>query len=181
MKFYIRPTQISDANIICNLRWDPDVVKQLNDIRQYSYKECQDWLSSLEHNTKSRRYMVFGDSGNPFIGLFRVDNIDHINNHCSVGLDICADQRGKHYSKLIYKEMLTKLFNWYNMNSIWLEVLATNTIGIKLYCELGFGLDAILRDRILRDGIYIHNMIMSITRHDFFGYHQDFERGKILK
>jgi len=142
----------NDANWIIGLRSDPEVLRQLQHQERFNVDQCVEWIGDLGGTSERWMFQLRPDVTN--VGLFRIDNIDFRNSHCSVGLDIHKDHRGKNYAKKIYKLALDELFMQWGLNRAWLEVSESNTIAIQLYKELGFAIEGTLKDFSYRDGYY---------------------------
>ena len=59
------------------------------------------------------------------------------------------------------------LFKRNDLNKIYLEVLANNSRAIHLYEKLGFVLEGIKREDVLKNNQYIDSKIMSILKKEF--------------
>ena len=57
---------------------------------------------------------------------------------------------------------LSFLFNYFGLHKITLEVLSTNERAINLYKKIGFVLEGVKRDEVLKSGKWIDSIIMSI-------------------
>jgi diamine N-acetyltransferase len=170
MNFKIVPTDISHSEDICKLRWNDTTRLNLHNCKNFSIQQCQNWINNLGSN--SERWSVFHNG--VFCGLVRVDNINYLDRHCSVGLDIVPNFRGKGYAVPIYKQIFKELFEYYNMNLLWGEVIVTNEIAINLNKKIGFQIEGKLRNRIYRCGKYLDCLIMSISYDDWKKVHGDY-------
>tara|TARA_R110000824_G_scaffold223441_4_gene411176 strand:- start:667 stop:1173 length:507 start_codon:yes stop_codon:yes gene_type:complete len=158
-----RPAKTSDAKAISLMRNDLDTLLCLKDVNQYSEDQTIEWIKSLP--ASSKRIVV--SSGENFVGLIRIDNIDSVNANCMIGLDIDKSYRGKGLATQIYRWLLDYLFYQYNMHTIYLEVLDTNAVAIRVYEKLGMTIDGRLRERIYRNGKYEDYLYMSILRGEY--------------
>jgi RimJ/RimL family protein N-acetyltransferase len=132
----------------------------LHDSRKFSLSETQSWF--LEH--KPDYYIIEEDNNK--VGYFRISNHSKINSNLYIGADIHPNYKGKGYGYNSYKEFIPILLKKYNLNKISLEVLSTNKVAIALYQKLGFKLEGIKRQEVMKNGKYIDSMIMSILKED---------------
>ena len=149
----------SDLEFCKELRNDPDTWRYLTDISFLTSSGQRSWYQGLQGD-KSRKYFIVWEQEER-VGLLRCDEIDHLNRSIRIGADVVKEHRGKGIGTRIYKLFLGYCFNYLNMHRVWLEVLSTNEIAIKLYKNVGFELEGIKRDAIFRDGKYIDYIIMS--------------------
>jgi putative acetyltransferase len=133
----------------------------LHDSRKFSLSETQSWF--LEY--KPDYYIIEEDK--KMIGYFRVSNYSKVNSNLYIGADIHPNYKGKGYGYSSYKEFIPTLFKKYNLNKISLEVLSTNKVAIALYQKLGFKLDGIKRQEVLKNNNYIDSIIMSILKKEY--------------
>ena len=159
------PANESHAEFICELRNNlEETTRFLANTQIHSIDNCKEWISSLP--SSSERIVVY--DGINIVGLIRLDNIDFINQNCCVGLDILPKERGRGCSKRVYSLLLDYLFNYLNMYSVWLEVIANNVVAIKLYEKLGFKECGRKHNFIYRDGERWDYITMELFREEYF-------------
>lgn len=101
------------------------------------------------------------------IGYIRFGDIDRVNSSICVGADVHMNQRGKGYSKEMYKIIFKLCFEHWNMNRVWLLVLAYNEVALNLYNKMGFVEEGVQRKAIYRDNIYHDYIMMSILKDEY--------------
>ena len=136
----------------------------LNNPTMFSPYQTKQWLKNLPET--SQRLIVF-DNYVFFIGLVRIDHIDHINKNCMIGLDITTEERGRGHAKHIYNQLFDYWFNQMNMNMMYLEVLETNQRAIHIYAKLGFKPVGKIRQAIFRNGQYEDSIIMDLLQEEY--------------
>lgn len=159
---YITALEESDLEFCKHLRNDPDTWKQLTDIQMLTTKGQENWYKSLLGDQKRKYFIVREYTGGQKIGLIRCDEVDQLNRSIRVGADVVKKERGKGHGTRIYKLLLDYCFNYLNMHRVWLEVLASNHIAIKLYENAGFRHEGVKREAIFRNGKYVDYLVMSI-------------------
>lgn len=80
---------------------------------------------------------------------------------------IVVSKRGYGYGKEAIKRLLNFAFNKLNTHRFWLDVRLHNDKAIKIYREIGFVEEGILREAVKLDSGYVSVMIMSILREAF--------------
>jgi RimJ/RimL family protein N-acetyltransferase len=63
--------------------------------------------------------------------------------------------------------LLKYCFDYLGMHRVWLCVLDTNEVGIKLYVNSGFKLEGKYREAIWRDGGWHDYIVMSLLEGDY--------------
>jgi RimJ/RimL family protein N-acetyltransferase len=100
------------------------------------------------------------------IGYFRTSNYSKENRNIYVGADLHERFRGKGLAYESYSKFLPFLFGDLNLHKISLEVLETNIVAINLYKKLGFKLDGTKRLDVLKNGVWVNSLIMSILENE---------------
>ena len=130
----------------------------LHDSRKFTVEETIEWFEK----TNPDFYVIQNDG--ECIGYFRLSNYSKENSNIYVGADIAPKFTGKGLGYLSYKEFLPYLFKEYNLNKVSLEVLSTNERAIHLYKKLGFVIEGTKRQEVLKNGVYVDSIIMSILK-----------------
>ena len=81
-----------------------------------------------------------------------------------IGADIAPEYTGKGLGYLSYQSFLPYLFDEYGLNKVSLEVLSTNERAIHLYEKIGFVREGVKRQDVVKKGLYVDSIIMSILR-----------------
>ena len=132
----------------------------LYDSRTFNLTETYDWYKKNNPDW----YMILNDE--KLIGYFRLSDYSIENMNIYVGADIAPEHTGKGLGYLAYKAFLPYLFNEYGLNKVSLEVLSTNERAIHLYKKLGFIVDGIKREEVLKKGVFVDSIIMSILKNE---------------
>lgn len=135
--------------------------KYLHDSNKFSIEETINWF---EKNNPD--YYIIEIEETP-IGYFRISNYSKNNNNLYIGADIHPDYRGKGFGYRAYKKFIPELFKIYNLNKISLEVLSNNEVSISLYDKLGFVVEGIKRQEVLKGSNYVDSIIMSILKTEY--------------
>jgi len=133
----------------------------LHDSRIFTVEESENWFIL----TKPNYFSIL--LNNEMIGYFRLSNFSKINRNIYIGADIDPKFTGLGYGFESYKKFIPFLFDNYNLHKISLEVLSTNDRAIKLYKKLGFVVDGIKRQEILKNNKWVDSIIMSLLREEY--------------
>jgi RimJ/RimL family protein N-acetyltransferase len=104
---------------------------------------------------------------NNTVGYFRLSNYSKENKNIYIGADIAKEYTGKGIAKDAYNKFIPYAFTIYNLNKISLEVLGTNERAINLYNKLGFVKEGVKREEVLKNGIWVDSIIMSILKSEY--------------
>jgi RimJ/RimL family protein N-acetyltransferase len=133
----------------------------LHDNRKFSIDETKEWFNKYNPDY----YMIKMSGEN--IGYFRLSNYSKENKNIYLGADISPKYKGFGYGKSSYIKFIPFLFEEYKLHKITLEVLSTNKIALNLYKKLGFTIEGIKRQEILKNGQWIDSIIMSILKEEY--------------
>lgn len=136
-------------------------LEYLHDSRIFSYDEVLNWFEKTNPNY----YLVFYENNK--IGYFRLSNYSSINKTVYIGMDLHKNWRGKKLAYNAYKQFIPKIVQELNLRKIYLEVLSTNTVAKNLYKKLGFELEAIKKEDVIKNGILVDSEIMSLYVNSF--------------
>jgi len=169
-----RPVEKKDLEDIRALRNDPSTYLHLTDPTQISSTMQERWFESIERAGDKAYFSIFkvvrefpiiyaGD----FLGVARFDQMDANNRSIRVGADIVPGERGKGYGTQVLNGILEYWFDHMNFHRIWLCVLETNHVAMKLYENVGFKEEGTMRKAIWRGGQYRDYIIMSILEEEY--------------
>lgn len=162
----IRPIEPADLSLMVRLRSEPGVWENLGSIEMISEHRQKLWYEKIATDP-SARYYIYCTQSIPFIGIVRMDELDFINHSVRVGGDILPEHQGKKYGTRLYTLLKKYCFDYLNLNRMWLLVLETNEIAIRLYRNSGFVEEGRQRQGIYRNGRYLDYIMMSILRSEF--------------
>ena len=146
---------------------DPETLRWLSDTREISQSDQVNWFKELQTSKSSIRLAVRLLKSNDLVGVFRIDQLDLLNKSANVGLDISLPHRRLGYAKETYLGMLEYFFRELKLNRLALITLATNIAAIKLYEELGFSREGILRQAFIRDSLFVDAYQYALLKSEF--------------
>lgn len=128
----------------------------LHDSRTFTLNETIQWFKT----TNPKYWIIL--YGTDKIGYFRTSNYSEYNKHMYIGADIHKSFINKNLGYKSYLKFLPFIFNEFNLHKVSLEVLSTNKRAIHLYKKIGFKIDGIKREEILKNDKWVNSIIMSI-------------------
>jgi RimJ/RimL family protein N-acetyltransferase len=133
----------------------------LHDSREFTLDETIEWF-----NKSNPDFYIIEFNGEK-IGYFRLSNHSIENKSIYIGADIAPEYKGNGFGKISYKKFIPFIFKEYDLNTIILEVLATNTVAISLYEKLGFKQQSIKVNEVKKGDELIDSIVMSISRDEY--------------
>lgn len=132
----------------------------LHDSRTFTLDETIEWFEK----TNPMFWIIWYN--NQRIGYFRASNYSVTNKNIYIGADLHKDFCGKGLAYESYHKFIPMFFKELNLHKISLEVLATNLKAINLYKRLGFKVEGIKREEVLKNGLWVDSIIMSIFENE---------------
>jgi RimJ/RimL family protein N-acetyltransferase len=166
---YFREIEKKDIEILRRMHNDPTTLSMLTDPTYITKNMQLNWFKSLHKSNKSKRYSLCtnSDGKKTLLGMIRFDQIDHLNKNMMVGLDIIPALRGKGFGKMGYYLILNYCFNELKMHKVTLYTAAYNDIAKSLYNKLGFKVEGLLKEHLIKGDKYSDLIVMSLFRRDF--------------
>ena len=169
---YLREISEDDLVYINKFRNNKDLQSFLvAPFRYINIETDKKWLSSYQNNRNNNiRCVICHENDTNILGVVYLLDIDWINRTANFGIFISSESmRGKGYGKYATKLMLEHAFYNMNLNRVQLRVLEKNDRAIKLYKNVGFIEEGILRDAVFKENCYQNLVVMGILRSDFIG------------
>jgi RimJ/RimL family protein N-acetyltransferase len=157
-KIKFRPMVVDDLSDFLEIR---NLSKEfLHNNSSFTLDQATIWFNK----DKPKFYII--ELGETTIGYFRTSNWESTIG-LYIGCDIHPDFRGFGLGYLSYVKFIKKLYDEFNVQTISLEVLETNTRALNLYTKLGFEKVGISDEKIIRDGNTIDSIFMSLDKKTF--------------
>lgn len=152
----------------------PQLRKWRNDYRIWKWCRQNDELHEISHerwferqasDPKISMYKVV-TSGNKFVGVCGLTDIDHINRRAEFSLYIGPEHQGNGYAKHCLQTLFHHGFDNMNLNLIWGETLDGNK-SEKLFHKLGMRKEGVRRQFYYREGWYSDAILYSLLANEF--------------
>jgi len=146
----IRPVEVNDAPVINKIR-NVYAKQFLHNSKTFTLEETTEWVKTLNKN--NTYWMI--EFNKDTIGYFRITVNER---RVYIGADISPQYTGRGLAKESYKMFIPVVLREYATNTLYLEVLSTNTRAKHLYDTLGFV--EIERYPFEKNGTLIESIVM---------------------
>lgn len=162
------PLENIHSEYIVKWRNDPQISRLLFSSNSITMQSHSSWLEKYKSSDNRKEFVIYIIQKNIPIGTIGISAIDNENRKAEYGIIIGeAEYTGKGYAKEASQLILKYAFEKLNLNKVFLKVFEDNTRAICMYKTLGFGVDGILRQDILKDGVYRNVIEMSILKEEW--------------
>lgn len=160
-KTYIRAVELEDGRLISAWLNDRDSNQYLDIIYPMSKRDTDSFLLQGDNDSSKKLFVIDNEDRKP-IGLIILNNIKWEYRNCELGIVIYdKNYRGKGYGRDALNMVLQFIFEEMNMHLVYLKVAEDNHAALKLYNDLGFEREGVLRDRYFKSGRYSNIIVMS--------------------
>ena len=163
----IREIERKDLASINQWRQDRDVVKWLGSPYRFLSPEVDEAWFDAYFRTRANnvRLAIADDEIDKIAGMVNLTGIDWISRSAEFSIQIGEKSVwGKGVGKWAAAEILTHGFEDLGLNRIHLSVLTDNSRARKLYVDLGFREEGILRQALFKEGALLDVAIMGLLR-----------------
>ena len=167
----LRKLEEKDAEGMLEWMKDPDINKSFR--FSTNNKDLQDVLcfiraaETLPAEGKSIHYAI-ADKNDEYLGTISLKNINLTDKNAEYAISLRAEAQGKGIAAQATKLLLKKAFEDYNLERVYLNVLADNIKAIKLYEKTGFVYEGEFRKCLFLRGGYKNLKWYSILRDEYF-------------
>lgn len=161
----LRGLEFEDLALLHEWMNNFDILRNLLRIDPSINYLTEKWFENINAD-KTKKIMAIEDvlSGK-FIGCVGVNNIDCIDRKAEFYIYIGdLEFRGKHFAETSAGLFVRYMFDYYNLNKIYLHVREDNLPAINLYKKMGFKQEGLLREEKYIDGKYIDIIRMSLIK-----------------
>lgn len=154
--FILRRLEAEDADAIWQFKNSKSLQDQLVGFR-LGMSHCQvvEWIAF--HNARRDEIIlaVSRSSDSKCVGHVGLYEVDERNRRGELGVLIgTAEVRGLGVGKSACRAILDIAFFEFGLHSVYLHVIEDNSIAIKLYTQLGFRKDGVIREAVFKNGVF---------------------------
>jgi RimJ/RimL family protein N-acetyltransferase len=163
----VRLRSLKDDDIMLMFQWinDPEVIRFTNNFKPVSEAEQRVWFQS---QVDQKNQIVLGievKTEKKLIGSCGLYAIERVNRKAEVRIKIGNKSYwGRGYGREAMELLLEFAFDDLNLRRLWLKVLPTNISALKLYKNIGFEEEGILRQDLYIQGKYHDLIVMGLLR-----------------
>jgi RimJ/RimL family protein N-acetyltransferase len=173
MRVYLRPLEVVDYVIINKWRNDYEVLKYLaGNVFIVSSEREKKWVENIIFDDSKNLYFgICEKESKNLIGYSSINNIDIRNLKAEWGGTLIGEKEylGKGLGKEASALMLRFIFDQYPIHKINTYCLEEHPTTIKLFENLGFKKDGVLRDEVFKNGGFKNIVLYSILREEING------------
>jgi len=163
----LRAMTINDADDVVRWRNDPFVIDHLFDDKPPTRADHVQWFQKMIVRSDRHEFIIIERATQRSIGTIGLSDIDRTNRRAEYGILIGAsDARGKGYAHEASELILAYAFNELKLHRVFLHVFTDNLAAIKLYKQLGFQIEGILRGHVCKRGVFRDVIAMAILDHE---------------
>jgi RimJ/RimL family protein N-acetyltransferase len=165
----IRAIEIEDLTIIQKYRNDQSLRQFFREYREFSLTQLKDWYFNMIKDNRFEMFVIVDLDQDEVIGVTGITYIDWPNKHADVHFYIGKNSEwiDEKYSKTAVKLTLNYGFNTLNLNKLWVEIYDNDTKKLRFFKDLGFKIDATLREHYFYNGNYYSSHILSLLRKEY--------------
>lgn len=165
-KIKLRYFETKDFDQLIKIRSSTEAYEFFFEYEPFNSKQQQAWWEQSYQKSNEKNFIIV-DTEDNFLGTISLVNIDMRSKKAELGrFFISKDKRGNHLGETSIYVLLEYAFGHLNMNKIYLEVFAYNTQAIRLYEQVGFSKEGLLKNHVFKSGKYCDVTIYSIFSDD---------------
>jgi len=153
MKIKIVLLQKEHLTSLANIRNDYEVRKFLRQVKECTKEGQLKWFESAKLDNNRVDFTILVDK--KVVGSCVTRDIDYVRKHCEVGWFVSPKFQGRGIALEASQKLLKFIFNDLQMESAYAYVYSDNPKGISFVQKLGMKKAGELRNRRIRDNIYI--------------------------
>ena len=175
-KVGIRAIEKNDLELIKCWRNDESLRQYFREYREFSSVQKENWYDNMILDNKFEMFVIEDlveknttKSDSSVIGVTGITYIDWVNRHGDVHFYIGRDSAwiDKIFSPNAIHLTLDYGFNILNLNKLWAEVYEFDEKKLEFFQNLGFSIDASLREHYYFKGKYYTSHILSILKREY--------------
>ena len=155
--YNLRNITSEDHNWLVELHNDPLVLKNVTDPTPITLKSHMKWWKSIDGKKQIRKIFTVNNEKS---GLCKFYNVDYINNNCVLGADIHENHRGNGYAFFMWNLMLDFCYKDLGLHRVSLTTASYNKVGQHVYKKVGFKVEGMQKQSLLRDNKYYDQVCM---------------------
>jgi len=165
---FIRPLEESDIPTTTNWMNDTEISDSQGFLPVFNLKDQLEWYKRISSDKTRYIFAICNNTDARHIGNVALGNIDYIHRHCMFSIFIYdSNNRGKGYGIEATELALIFAFNKLNLNKVYLRVSEKSVRAIKMYENIGFVKEGVMRQHYYSNGKYEDKIFFSILKSEF--------------
>ena len=166
---HLRELQRDDIATINCWRQDRELLEGLAaPFRHIGPEVDQAWFDAYLANRDRQVRCAICEDGGTFVGVVSLTQVDPVHRNAEFHIMIgTPSARGRGAGTMATRQMLRHGFGDLNLHRIFLSVLESNAVAIRMYEKVGFTTEGRLRQAAFKDGAYCDLLMMGILQSEF--------------
>lgn len=169
----LRELEKKDAPYMLEWMHDPEVQKgfrknmlsmTLSDAEAFCEKAS---IPEKLVNGSSVHFAIVDDNDDEYLGTISLKNIDLNSRHAEYAISTRKKAHGKGIAKCATGLLLKKAFNEYDLNRVYLSVLADNSVAIRFYEKCGFIPEGVARNHLKINDEYVSLKLYGLLKEEY--------------
>lgn len=164
----LRPIKVEDTDMVLKWRNSLNVKSNFLYSEEITKNMHMDWIENKIKKGLVDQFIIYTNHEKKDIGSIYLRDIDHKAKSAEYGIFIGENEfLNKGYGTEASKLILEYAFRSLNLNKVKLRVLSDNIVAIKSYLKLGFKIEGIFKDEVMKNNELKDIIFMAILRRDY--------------
>lgn len=164
----LRPIKEEDTDMVLKWRNSLNVKSNFLYSEEITKNMHMDWIENKIKKGLVDQFIIYTNHEKKDIGSIYLRDIDHKAKSAEYGIFIGENEfLNKGYGTEASKLILEYAFRSLNLNKVKLRVLSDNIVAIKSYLKLGFKIEGIFKDEVMKNNELKDIIFMAILRRDY--------------
>jgi diamine N-acetyltransferase len=138
---FLRKPEPEDIDFLCALENDPTIWWVSDTRTPFSRWQIKLHIENSVYDiftNKELRLIIIQKESNRPVGIVDLFDFDPLHDRAGVGIIILPEYRNMSFASQCLDIIKSYCFNWLNLNQIWCNIDADNSVSIKLFESAGF-------------------------------------------
>lgn len=168
---------MSEINLVPFLSLSDNEIRTFYEIRYSDYvhqnfggkkPDIQSHIKWVKSVAQSENYKGFSISlKKEIIGGCSLKNISHVNHNAEFDIFLSKDFTGKGYGKIALEKLLKIGFVELKLHRIYAFLLESNKNAYKMYSDIGFKKEGVLRENVFKNKNYSNSIIIGLLKEEY--------------
>ena len=164
-KVYLRPLETEDAASIAAWLNDPEVGEVLGFVRPFGEDGARRFLEGAASDSRQVGCGIALRRSDRLVGMIALHHISDQRRSAALGIAIGPpSMRGRGVGTEATRLVLAYAFETLNLNRVWLHAMASSHAARRVYANLGFVHEGVLREEAWRAGRHEDFVVMGLLR-----------------
>ena len=165
----MRAMERSDLSLVQTWRNNEKIRRNFREYREFSMDQKENWYENMIKDDRFEMFVIIDCKLDEVVGVSGLTYIDWVNRHADVHFYIGKNEAwiDQKYAPKAINIILGYGFNILDLNKIWAEVYEIDKLKLNFFENIGFKIDANLREHYYYNGKYHISHILSILKREY--------------